>query len=539
MLASKLVCPHCSAVLKSAREVPAGVRITCPQCKKGFTSGIQRTEVREGPPSIRESLPVPTPPSPKSPPPSPSIQTPSVSVGKRGALVIGGLGLLVVIGGTLLAIFLGSGGTTREPGSDDLVLSPPSGGTRPAKAKPLIELTPDEEKEVQAMTDKGVEWLRKNQRADGTWAPYKGHHGAWPDGVTAMCGLTLLSCGVDAKDPAVQKATERIRSMGPKLNRTYEIALAILFLDKLGDPADARLMETLAFRLIAGQTDRGGWSYHCPMHNESDQQAVWQALGQLQEKQASFLQSRASPTQEKEAEKIMQGVPGHLRGIGAFSKPPASGGDFFRHGGDNSNTQFAALALWAARKHAIPVDRSLQLTVLRFKSSQNKDGSWFYGPNNNVIPQPTMTCAGLLALAVEYGVRDKDDLKGSRPEDNPNIKSALEHVAKSLNPPKGEKAKADYPPLYFIWSVERVGMLFQLKTIAGKDWYRWGLRILSDHQRPDGHWYQGWNASTDVVDTCFALLFLNRVNLSADLTDKLTEFGLGSSVSPPPPARKD
>ena len=64
-------------------------------------------------------------------------------------------------------------------------------------------------------------------------------------------------------------------------------------------------------------------------------------------------------------------------------------------------------------------------------------------------------------------------------------------------------------------------MLFQLENIAGKDWYRWGMRILHDHQLPEGRWHQGWHASTDVVDTCFAVLFLNRVNLSSDLTEKL------------------
>src|SRR5262249_55186410 len=45
---------------------------------------------------------------------------------------------------------------------------------------------------------------------------------------------------------------------------------------------------------------------------------------------------------------------------------------------DNSNTQFAVLALWAAQRHGVPMERCLALLVKRFHQSQNPDGGWGY-----------------------------------------------------------------------------------------------------------------------------------------------------------------
>jgi hypothetical protein len=61
-------------------------------------------------------------------------------------------------------------------------------------------------------------------------------------------------------------------------------------------------------------------------------------------------------------------------------------------------------------------------------------------------------------------------------------------------------------------------MLYDLKTIGGKDWYAWGAQIIVNHQSADGSWTQGpyYSASTS-----FALLFLKRSNLVQDLTNNL------------------
>ena len=58
--------------------------------------------------------------------------------------------------------------------------------------------------------------------------------------------------------------------------------------------------------------------------------------------------------------------------------PGAAQGGRDGHGDDNSNTQFATLALWVARRHGLPVDHALARIDSRFRHSQGADGGWGY-----------------------------------------------------------------------------------------------------------------------------------------------------------------
>src|SRR5262249_62203487 len=90
--------------------------------------------------------------------------------------------------------------------------------------------------------------------------------------------------------------------------------------------------------------------------------------------------------------------------------------------GDNSNPQFATLALWVARRHGIAADNALAVIEARFRQSQNADGGWCYlarqfGPlSRSTI---SMTSAGLLGLAVADGVAYDRKLRDHAPALNP------------------------------------------------------------------------------------------------------------------------
>src|SRR5262249_44760139 len=71
--------------------------------------------------------------------------------------------------------------------------------------------------------------------------------------------------------------------------------------------------------------------------------------------------------------------------------------------GDNSNTQFATLALWTARRRGMPTEPALARVEARFRGSQNADGGWSYdlhGPISHGQSSATMTAAGLMCVAV-------------------------------------------------------------------------------------------------------------------------------------------
>jgi hypothetical protein len=413
-------------------------------------------------------------------------------------------------------------------------------------------------------------------------------------GGKALAGLTLLSCGVPEKDPAVKRLAAAVRA-GLPLTATYELALCLLFLDRLADSQDNVWIRRIALQLIAGQGIQGGWNYHCF------------ALNTKQEKKLlALLQAPVRWVSDKQVFTLRrqpgQGAPADLRDLCVMQYRPGQQMRFqpsLWHE-DNSLTQFVILALWTAQKHGIPAERSLAMIEARFRASQNVDGSWGYKWDQSFMGgsfrADSMTCAGLLGLAAGYAVRPNlpektlPALRGpiaKAPKKHANnaggdraIENALMFLSQKIGVPvpkelaAAEQMKANAlfmnlqiqlaqaPPaqrlllvkklqtlakidnrlkargtivganargdLYYLWSLERVGVAYDLRTIGGKDWYAWGAPLIVAHQQDDGSWsdlYPG------VPDTCFALLFLRRVNVARDLTRSLQRLPLAREAA--------
>jgi len=190
---------------------------------------------------------------------------------------------------------------------------------------------------------------------------------------------------------------------------------------------------------------------------------------------------------------------------------------------DNSNTHFAMLALWVARRHGVPMDRSAALLEKRFRLSQNRDGIWGYHfeAGGSETDHPAMIGVGLMGLAIRYGL--SFEAQGAKRELNDQvIKSGFRALAKHVGAPTGRSEGVNRQNFYFLWVVERVAVLYKLKKIGANDWYEWGAEGLVVNQQPQGFWRDGGYAgSTPIIDTCMALLFLKRANLVKDLSDKL------------------
>src|SRR5947209_8494889 len=135
-------------------------------------------------------------------------------------------------------------------------------------------------KQVNQAIDRGVEYLRKKQSPDGSWPRQQAHERT---GATALAGLALLEGGVPPTDLAVSKAADVVRKDALTATYNYSVSLAIMFLDRLGDPQDIPLIESLAVRVLGGQNLRlpihqGGWGYHCPRPSAAEVQRLQAVL---------------------------------------------------------------------------------------------------------------------------------------------------------------------------------------------------------------------------------------------------------------------
>src|SRR5262249_52312846 len=143
------------------------------------------------------------------------------------------------------------------------------------------------------------------------------------------------------------------------------------------------------------------------------------------------------------------------------------------------------------RKYDIPVEKTVALVDYRFLSSQQADGGWGYLAKDKSTN--TMTCAGLIGLAVGYGSYN-DTLGpawrlGKTLRDDPAPQKGLDFLGKFIGEEPADWAQpVPLENLYFIWSVEEVGMVYSQKEIGGKEWYPWAAHMLVVNQQPDGSW---------------------------------------------------
>lgn len=379
----------------------------------------------------------------------------------------------------------------------------------------LVRATPAADDDaIRRAIDRGVAALKE-------MPPDKVKERSHQTGVAALSGLTLLECGVPGTDQAVQRALGIVRPAGIELTHTYSLALAIMFLDRYGDAGDVPLIHALAVRLLAGQNSHGGWNYDCPRPSGPEVRRL-----------ESWLRERGDnprpiplPNTPRPLAKEVQDQ------IDALTKSPARKDD--EGLGDNSNTQFAVLGLWVARRHGIPIQPALARIERRFRDSQASDGGWGYiaAPRGQggLGSTGSMTCAGLIALGMSHGILNeaaqRADPKGKPPRDaakDTAVRNGLLALGTAVGQPRKLAKKPAGPVMqrgyYFLWSLERVAVAFGLPTLGAKDWYGWGSEMLVHSQGSDGAW-KGEHGPE--VDTCFALLFLRRVNLAKDLTATL------------------
>jgi hypothetical protein len=419
----------------------------------------------------------------------------------------------------------------------------------------------DHEKAVQQAIKNGQAYLKAVQRGGGfgnqpgvgiVGVGGNGQGGSW------LTGLALIESGVPVNDPVVAALAKACRQNALASIGTYEVSLMIMFLDRVGAKEDQGLIQYLTLRLMVGQGSDGTWSYTCGTQLDPVEMRALYAELVKEVKMAT----PDSPKQPKKESKPREDLD--------FDKPPAkkdkpeakkdkdepkpdskprlhpalekfvkearagSAGLPFGISGDHSNTQFATVGLWCGRRHGVDVSESLARLDKHYRDCQAGDGGWAYTAASGGS-SPAMTCAGLMGLAMGFGAKNLDSKDGRRADPDAiagdkNVLDGLKYIGNFLQAAANERlpgaggfaANGLSNNLYFMWSLERVGMVYGLTTIGKVDWYDWGSKCLVASQQRDGSWpTDGFHSGSPENATAFALLFLCKANLAEDLTTSL------------------
>lgn len=343
---------------------------------------------------------------------------------------------------------------------------------------------------VKPSIEAGVEYLRSAQTRLGTWV-YNDQNGPNNEqvvGATALCAIAMMECGVDPKDRQIQAAGSVIRKAAndPNFVYTYSVALSVLFFDRLNRDKGIKHPDVGIIGKLTNDLIRG--------------QA---ANGQWGYK-----------------------LPGQ--------------------GVDNSNTQFAVVALWVARKYFNPknIDVALSRTEKKLRGSQDQGGGWNYDQGNAMIafkPTGSMTCAGILGIALHAGARQQQNatMRGAGSSGSTDVIKTLNEdkqialarafILRSLHEYIAGTTQEGHIT-YFLWSLERVATLYRWRKLDGVDWFEVGATYLMKKQQRAGFWSMDYLHGPN-VDTAFALLFLAKSNLLGSLQEAImTDGSIGGTT---------
>jgi hypothetical protein len=379
----------------------------------------------------------------------------------------------------------------------------------------LSELRPargaDFQRRIEAAVIAGGDWVHDQLAKPSSRDPVDDMDQEVGAGTRALMLLTLLHGKRAAHDTVIRARFEELRRAA--LDSTYPLSLALLAMDMLYAPQGEREA------LVSGQRELPFPRALKPQ----DRQLV-------QDWTRALLENRDRAVD------------------GAYLSRWSYNGQ----GYDHSNTQYALLGLHAAVTCGAEVSRTVwhaaaqhllsaqfpaegkprQLVLTSHAEAEQLQQQ---GPNVRTAPRTaaltacrgygysgsvpehelaygSMTAAGISSLTLcAAHLRAGNKKTPELPQIDAAIREGFAWLSahRTLRVVAGDDpAHHDYWWYYWIYSLERACELSRVAWIDGWDWYGEGAEMLLAAQRPDGRF-----GNVNVVDQCFALLFLKRAQL--------------------------
>jgi hypothetical protein len=324
-----------------------------------------------------------------------------------------------------------------------------------AAEKPLVD-------RVREAIDRGVRYLRGEQRTDGSWEVDMACN-ANPGGWSSLALVALLNAGVPADDPVVANGLKYLRTLKPA--RTYVVGLQTMVYTLAAEPVDKVRIQVntdwLLKERVYVNNQFGGWTY---------------------------------------SEEERTGMAAHTP--------------------DNSNTQYALLGLHEAHlanakiEANAKVDRVWEEIRDFYKRTQHDDGGWGYtalAGNGSTLTMSVAGLCGLLIAGQELDERRETPLGNGAFEqcgvykENANVARAINYIAGHF---QIEERRGNI--FYNLYGLERAGRLTGLRFFGKYDWYREGCEYLVRRQDAQGAWTGRGFEQYSTLATSFALLFLSK-----------------------------
>ncbi|MBI4244483.1 MAG: terpene cyclase/mutase family protein [Planctomycetes bacterium] len=319
--------------------------------------------------------------------------------------------------------------------------------------------------------------------------------------------LTLIHGGYTIKNETVAELLDEVLSQ--PLTATYNVAIQATLLTKL-NPVKyrGRLIECAQY-LIDSQCENGQWSYTGKANVPRRSKIPTESHQYYKEKIST---GNKKAVNGKEVDKFDNLTKIYLLKNPATTKTAS---------GDNSNTQYAALGIAACYKAGIIFpEETLKPALDHWDKTQNDDGGWSYHAfpskpefKSSYLSQSygSMTCAGVSSICIYLSLLNKDCKKDVAVINGLNW--LKEKFTVKANPLSTLGIGWQY---YYLYGLERTGTLYGTEKIGDNHWYSIGAEYLLKEQNKDGSWLlidANWFES-DVLRTCFAILFLKRATKS-------------------------
>jgi hypothetical protein len=326
--------------------------------------------------------------------------------------------------------------------------------------------------------------------------------------------LTLIHAEVPESNPVFQQYLKNC--LEAPLEKTYNVALLAMCLEELDPSGYQQKLAQCAQFLVDNQASNGQWSYgratdlkKYPFDGKKEVKSV--ATGKEKEKSRDFSATTLG-AKKKPANSI------------TITQQRTTGA-----GGDNSNTQYASLGLRACfdANIVLPPDvlnlgRKWWTEAASVDEAEGKLGKNAVGTGGDVTkvqgwnyqdasadgakgPYHAMT-AGAVGAVVIY-----DYMLGRDWKKDPLAVAGCNWLGKHF---------AVNGNLYYMYALERAGMLYGTEKFGDHDWYLKGAQSIVRSQKADGSWGGNADDEKNTIQTCFAILFLKKATRAIATGDR-------------------